>query len=66
MPAIVLLASQIIPLLITAGMDIAPVLERLLNANSGNVTDSDYEFLHDQRRKALAIINDRSRDVPRP
>lgn len=62
MPAIIALAAQIIPLLITAGMDIAPVLERLFNAKSDNITDADWQFLHDQRRQALALINDTHRD----
>lgn len=64
MPAIIALAAQIIPLLITAGMDIAPTLERLFNM-SGTPTDADWDFLHQQRSAALATINDRSRDVPR-
>ena len=63
MPAIILLASQIIPLLITAGMDIAPVLMRLFNAKSDNITDADWAFLHEQRAAALKIINDTHRDV---
>jgi hypothetical protein len=65
MPAIIALVAQIIPLLITAGMDIAPVLMRLFNAKADSITDADWDFLHEQRRQALAIINDRSRDVPR-
>lgn len=56
------LAAQIIPLLISAGMTIEPTLERLFNAK-GTPTDADWDFLHQQRAAALAIINDVHRDV---
>ena len=58
--------TEIIPLLITAGMDIAPIISRLFHAKPDNITPADWQFLHDQRAAALKIINDRSRDVPRP
>jgi len=61
--AIIALAIQIIPQLIQAGMSIEPVIERLVNVNKDNITDADWAFLHDQQAKALAVINDTSRDV---
>lgn len=62
MPAIILLATQLIPLLVAAGMDLAPTIEALINANDGNIEETK-ALLHRQRAEALAVINDRSRDV---
>lgn len=62
MPAIILLATQLIPLLVAAGMDLAPTIEALVNANDNNIEETK-AFLHKQRADALAVINDRSRDV---
>lgn len=62
MPAIVLLASQLIPLLVSLGRDLAPTIEALINANDDNIEETK-AFLHKQRAEALAVINDTSRDV---
>lgn len=62
MGAIIPLAVEILPLLIKAGMDIAPTVTALVNANSGNVEETK-NLLHQQRAAALAIINDTSKDV---
>lgn len=63
MPAIIALAAQIIPQLIALGMDIVPTIEALVNATPDNVEQTK-AFLHQQRAAALAIINDKSRDLP--
>lgn len=62
MGALIPLAVEIIPLLIKAGMDIAPTLTALVNANEGNIEETK-ALLHQQRAAALAVINDTSRDV---
>jgi hypothetical protein len=62
MGAIVPLAIEIIPLLVKAGMDLAPTVTALFNANESNVEETK-ALLHQQRAAALKIINDTSRDV---
>ena len=62
MGAIIPLAVEIIPLLVKAGMDLAPTITALVNADSGNIEETK-NLLHQQRAAALAIINDKSRDV---
>lgn len=62
MGAFIALAAEIIPQLISAGMTIIPVLEKLVGTKD-TPTDADWDFLHQQRAAALAIINDTSRDA---
>lgn len=62
MPAFILLATQVIPLLIQAGMQIEPVISRLVHMK-GDPTPDDWDFLHAQSDAANRIIFDTTRDV---
>lgn len=62
MGALIPLAVEIIPLLVKAGVDLTPTVEALFNANSSNI-EATKALLHQQRAAALAVINDRSRDL---
>lgn len=58
MPAIVALIAQILPLVIQAGMDLAPFVERLLQIKDAqNPTDEDWKFLHDTEAALRAKLN---------
>lgn len=52
------LAEQIIPLLITAGMQLAPLLKQISTTNAETPTPGQWNALHDLRAQALAKIND--------
>lgn len=52
-------ALQLAPLLIQLGEDLIPVAERIyaVATQSGDPTDEDWAFLHEQQDKMNAIIN---------
>lgn len=64
MPAIVLEALQLLPLLVQAGTDMVNFSEWLISViKGGDPTDDDWAKLHAFEDAARARLNDTSKDV---